>query len=379
MASSASSATAGVARPPPAASRPPSAASSTSSAAVQDIQSRLNQLTDRLNAQSTLNESQIIQLIDQRLQSQREEFRTALNDLHAICEVGFINMQASFDAVGSWRDEVTSTFEDIQSWAAEVEERLVQQEQKPVPVQSRTQPIPLPLALGTNSRPFPRSSSILSSTPSISNIASILPHQTPALQPISAVHRRYSRLSDASEYSLATIPEQPTTPCAGPKELAKDGEEEDGCEDGPESKLSELQAPVPLEYPSIVSVAVKSSPAAVNKKRVRISSPTMERSGRDGSNGNISATLECASEDQENRPFKRPNNMSTPAASKTLYGTERSTEERFDDVMVANETVSNPGSPTKMPLWTNQSPSWVKKLGRVSTTTVTSSCPTEEQ
>ena len=295
------------------------------SSTVSELQASVDGILARL-ALPAISDIQITEIVDARLAEQRKEFQAALQELHNLCQMGFVNMQASFDGVDTWRREVTETFTHIQSWATEVEQRIITSETP----SSQSRPI-----LG-DPRP-----SLLSSTPFAQRPG--LPCQTPALQPVagpSAIKR--VRLSDASDYSLQTIPEQILTPTGEvAEEEAMHGTESTDME-STEIGLAQAEndgARPPFEAAQALHQILETPQPDLYQPE------TVDTS---------------VSEEQSPAIGLAPSR--TPAASKTLYGTERSTDERFDDVLAPDGMSTHGLSACQMSGWTSHSPSWFKKV-----------------
>ncbi|CAD6589565.1 MAG: hypothetical protein CYPHOPRED_004875, partial [Cyphobasidiales sp. Tagirdzhanova-0007] len=260
---------------------------------LQGLQASVDDLLARLMSPG-VTEAQINDIVNARLAEQRAEIQGALTELQNLCQVGFLNVQSSFDAVETWKDEVTGTFSNIQSWAAKVEQRIVASKCSPA--------LPRP-SLG------PARTMSLSSTPT-SQLAPLL-FQTPAIQPITAQSVRRVRLSDAAEYSLATIPEQAIM--AADASLVEEAMQ-------PAKELQDKPTSAETDEAGTILYA---------NKRVRIESPEQKRS----QDGHVRAGDGIPSRVPLSQSMEVAPAFRTPAASKTLFGTERSTEERFDDAV----------------------------------------------
>lgn len=298
---------------------------------ITELKSTVNELLTQVAALSEpkpagLTEEQVIALIDARLAQQRQEFQQSLQELQELCETGFVNTQASFDAVGEWKEEVQQSFTRIQDWASDIEKKLIAtQTDQPQREPSTSQSTRL---------------SHLSSTPSASAVSN---WQTPAGPVISngSGMRRLSRLSDGIDFSLATIPEGPNTPT-----LSED-----------QRQVTNVDSPVrPLAQNNI---------PATDKKHVTISLATEDIPPVAEGPTEDSAIL---SEDEGISESGRPDNTQpliaftpkqitrTPAASRTLFGTEKSTEARFDDILeVMDQSITTES--TLPQAWTSISPS----------------------
>lgn len=312
-----------------------------SSTAIKQLQSTVDDVLARLAAlpapqPSGLTEDQVIDLIDARLAQQRQQFQQSLQELQDLCETGFVNIQASFDAVGEWKEEVTQTFTKIQEWATAIEEKII------------VQPENTSQANSTHRLSHPGH---LSSTPS-----SLPPStwQTPAAPPIKHASgiRRSFRLSEAPDFTLATIPEQPNTPSHGEEQETRADIREDE------------------ELPLASGVHVKNTPLDQPEKHVRISLPVEDESVAGTSAEEVSAAVPSAAADaladlvdahepsQNLIAFTPKHATRTPMASRTLFGTEKSTEERFDDIVdVLDGNATADSLQPATPGWTVSSPS----------------------
>lgn len=315
-----------------------------SNTAITQLQSTVDNVLARLDAlpapqPAGLSEDQVIALIDARLAQQRQQFQQSLQELQDLCETGFVNIQASFDAVGEWKEEVSQTFTKIQEWATAIEEKII-----------------APATNDTSREDSTRRSSHpthLSSTPSSSSLPPSS-WQTPAAPPIrhNPNIRRSLRLSDALDFTLATIPEQPGTPAVA--------EEVGGVSD--KTGIDELASSTNLQ--------IDNTQLDKPKKQVRISLPVLEEAEHsvegDSANSETATAADAlealvdAHETSQNLIAFTPKQVTrTPMAARTLFGTEKSTEERFDDIVdildgtAATDTLPVIGTPA----WTAASPS----------------------
>lgn len=282
---------------------------------IPSLQSQLEELRAQIaSLQAGPSEARIVELIESRLEEQRQTFISEISELQNLCEVGFANVQASFESVAEWRGEVTSAFENIQSWAKEVEQKVLSGDDSAAKAQ-RPQPasvIPRP-SISTPVHSF-------SHQPSFS--------QTPAGPQAYGILGR-KRLSDATERSLAAIPEAATTPSSPAVQETEQAEE------------------VPERA----------------EKRVRIDKPepsmTSDPAAPPGQHDSFQLDIALP----QSSVVPRPRFTSTPAATKTLFGTELSTEQRFGDLPLADISVNTPveeGMPA-LPSWTAGSPCWTRK------------------
>lgn len=294
---------------------------------VDDLVARLSTLPEPT---PVLTEEQVIELIDARLSQQRQEFQQSIQELQELCENGFVNTQASFDAVGEWKEEVQQSFTRIQDWAAAIEKKLVSSEAGQSQLASHD------LALRTHQ---------LSSTPSSVAVSSWQTPAAPLITASSALRRPY-RLSDAMDLSLATIPEAPNSPC------------------------------VTEEKRSAVDNATPSRPESENQdnnprqKHVRISplseeiiEPECERLQSSTASERLEkeASLPASDISQPLIAFTPKQITCTPRASKTLFGSEKSTEARFDDVLEVMDESLVVDKGVLPPAWTSLSPSRLLK------------------
>lgn len=316
----------------------------TSNAAIAQLQSTVDNVLARLGAlpapqPAGLTEGQVIALIDARLAQQRQQFQQSLQELQDLCETGFVNIQASFDAVGEWKEEVSQTFTKIQEWATAIEEKII-----------------APATNDTSREDSTRRSSHpthLSSTPSSSSLPPSS-WQTPAAPPIrhNPNIQRSLRLSDALDFTLATIPEQPSTPAVG-EEVGRVSER---------AGIDEL--------PSSTNLQIDDAQVNKPKKQVRISLPVLEEAEQsvEGDSANsatataadaLDALVDAHERSQNLIAFTPKQVTRTPIAARTLFGTEKSTEERFDDIVyIFDGSAATDTLPViDTPAWTAASPS----------------------
>lgn len=315
----------------PPAKRPAGPSRPTSAQAAAPTLKTLQAQLDALLAAPRMTEADVSALIDAKLAQQRTQFQSALDELHEVCKVGFTNVQASFEAIGEWRDEVTETFAKIDSWATEVEAKLLAKGPSALPKHIQTEK---------------RRPSHLSSTPISAEAA--LPCQTPAMPAIGAMRRRSTRISDASEFWLATISEQPPTPsapsAAEPEAAARPTADElwtallnhgqEHTEGQAGQRTDELQG----------QHQITNTPAP---KQVKFVSPNPSESDHKPRTPPAAAWMRTTNGEQ------------TPAAAGTLFGTEASAEERFGDALPEEDQTAGEG---QLPAWTCRSPAWSRRL-----------------
>jgi hypothetical protein len=275
-------------------------------------------------------------LVNAKLEAQQAEFQAALDELHGICQESFATIQSSFQDVDSWKEEVTDTFAAIQSWASDVEKRVLASS-----AAHATPSLPKNRFLGA------RRSSPFSSTPS--GREAIQSHQTPAVEPIptGAPLPKRVRLSDASECSLATIPEQLMTPngelvdedpmlgAQVSQGRAGDGEQYNSIEKLDAAKQEQQEnAAQPLraadQSQNLASDTVKEADTSA-RSPMDVMTTVQMRNARDEA-------------------------MRTPAAAKTLFGTERSADERFEDTGRVSDISSHSTE------WGIRPPLWLQRV-----------------
>lgn len=294
---------------------------------ITALEGRVSALSD---AKPVLTAEQVIDLIDSRLARQREDVQQALQELQELCETGFVNTQASFDAVGEWKEEVQQSFTKIQDWASAIEEKL-------------TGPQAGQLKSGTSNSL--REISHISSTPSAPGPSSWKTPAAPIIGTAPAT-RRLSRLSDALEHSLATIPEAPNTPGANDHRRAPYYDNAAP----PQPALGESEAPMDT-----------------GKKQVRISATTEAVSPAGAGEAmqspislpeTASRTSPAVSEISQALISFTPKQVTcTPRSAKTLFGTEQSAEARFDDILEVSDDSIALVTSVLPPSWTSMSPS----------------------
>ena len=292
-------------------------------ATVDDLEARLSTLPAQ---PPVLTEEQVIELIDTRLAQQRQEFQQSIQRLQELCETGFVNTQASFDAVGEWKEEVQQSFTKIQDWATAIEQKLLAAEVG----QSRL--APNNLASRTHQ---------LSSTPSSVAVSSWQTPAAPLITASSAVRRPY-RPSDAIDLSLATIPEAPNTPCiAEENKLAIDI-------DSPSRLESQIENSSPRQKQVRISPLTEE---IVGPQFEGLQSPTVSERSKE------ETSLLASDTSQPLIAFTPKQITCTPRASKTLFGSEKSTEARFDDVLEVMDESLVTEKGVLPPAWTALSPS----------------------
>ena len=309
-------------------------ASQASAPTLRSLQLQLESILTR----PQITEEQINAIVEAKLAQQREQFQTALDELHEVCKVGFTNVHTSFEAVADWREEITETFAKIDDWATGVEAKLL-----------ATGPSALPKHILSEKR----KANHLSSTPAGSTAP--LPCQTPAMPPIHMARRRSARISDASEFSLATIPEQPGTPRAT-GELAEEEEENVFSEDKGSEVVGAVQSAEPASAVPDESIFSESDTLQTQTAVVESKSPAKQVKFASPKRSPVRAAT-MSPPRAANPENKQPTR--TPAAARTLFGTECSTEERFGDTILVDEQTGE--VETKLPIWTSRSPSWLKK------------------
>lgn len=294
---------------------------------VEDILARLAAAAPAPQPSAGITEEQVISLIEARLVKQQEEIQQSIQELRELVETGFVNIQTSFDSVAEWREEVTQTFSKIHEWATVMEEKVIEGRTTSSIIHEQSQ---AERSLHATSR-----LSHLSSTPS-----QLPPSdwQTPSATAIKTNNnsRRSFRLSDAVDFTLATIPEQPNV-----------------------SVIVEDQEVI-QENGSTSPAPIASTSSAKPKKQVRLSLPA---DYQDTSVKQLGSSPELGSiaEVQTDQDVSRPLIAFTPIASRTLFGTERSTEERFDDIIDiidGDDTAAlDMQDASTLPVWGVQSPS----------------------
>lgn len=318
-------------------SRPLNASSSQSSAAagaftqlqvtVSELEARVSALT---NPKPFLTAEQVIELIDTRLAQQRQEFHQAIQELQHLCETGFVSTQASFDAVGDWKEEVQQSFTKIQDWATAVEQKLVGAHAS-IPSQAISD-----TSIQTRH---------ISSTPLPGPVPA---WHTPAAPLIATAPptRRLSRLSDALDFSLATIPEAPNTPLSSDERRPLS----DAASAHPKSEKSDTMTP------------------GVKHVRICALAEVIDKSEDDEPTSDHVLAEQVASristEEQASQPliaFTPKQVTCTPRSAKTLFGTEQSSEARFDDILeIMDDSVGQ--EPSMLPpTWASLSPSRLLK------------------
>lgn len=275
---------------------------------------------DLLLSRPTLTEEHITQIVERRLDQYREEVRTALNELHEIYRSSFAQIQSSLETVDGWRVETTETFRRIDDWAKEVEQRILGQPRRSLSALPK-HPI--------MDQPRQR----LSSTPAARQVAVA----APSLPPIPNASKRV-RLSDASDFSLATIPEVLASPDA----------QSDSAEQQPSSAAKSdkvcTSPDQPKGSPSLPAYVSATSPSPSGMKSVRET---------------VEAAVSTASLPAKSITASQSYTEATPAAAKTLFGTERSVDERFGEGLDL-EDVSSLLSVAPLSTWNENSPAWFK-------------------
>lgn len=304
---------------------------------IKQLQSTISELEARISALSnpapTLTAEQVIELIDTRLAQQRQEFQQAVQGLQQLCETGFVNTQASFDAVGDWKENVQQSFAKIQDWATAIEEKLVGCQVKETSQTVSDRPIQF---------------KYVSSTPSTGHA---LPWQTPAAPVITTAHttHRPSRLSDALDFSLATIPEAPNTP------LSAD-----------ERKASLEVAPSPSASCRADTLETGAEQVRVRAQAEVINTPETAETTQEIDSVHSLAYQTSTQSAEASQPliaFTPQQVTCTPRSAKTLFGTEQSSEARFEDILeIMGDSVAQEAS-VLPPTWTSLSPSKLLKEG----------------